>query len=45
MGAPIGRRERNCAKEISATSGEAKEVPTEPRAAMEKPPEFMNSDE
>ena len=45
VGAPRGRRERNGAKEISATSGEAEEVPTEPRAAMEKPPEFMNSDE
>ena len=45
VGAPRGRRERNGAKEISATSGEAEEVPTEPLAAMEKPPEFMNSDE
>ena len=45
VGAPRGRRARDSAEEISATSGEAEEVPTEPRASMEKPPEFMNSDE
>ena len=45
VGAPRGRRARKGAEEISANSREAEEVPTPPRAAMEKPPEFMNSDE
>ena len=43
--APRGRRARDGAEEISANSGEAEEVPTPPRAATEKSPEFMNSDE
>ena len=45
VGAPRGRRARDGAEEISATSGEAEEVPTKPRAVMEKPPEFMKSNE